>query len=61
MKSEKNLRMDVRNCAAQAVLARLGHAVLLAITSIPTAAVVLIIFFIAKEALPFFENLANLR
>lgn len=61
MKSEKNLIMDVRNCAAQAVLARLGRAVLLAITAIPTAAVVFIIFFIAKEALPFFENLANLR
>ena len=61
MKTGKNLIMDVRNCAAQAVIAHLGRAALLAVTAIPTAAVVFIIFFIAKEALPFFENLANVR
>ena len=61
MKTEKNLIMDVRNCAAQAVLGRLGRAALLAVTAIPTAAVVFIIFFIAKEALPFFENIPHLK
>ena len=36
---------------------RLGRFVLFSITSIPTLAIVFMIFFIAKESMPFFENL----
>ena len=62
MESRKNsLIMDARTDAAKAVAGRLGRAGLLCITAIPTLAVVFIIFFITKEALPFFDNLAHLK
>ena len=62
MENRKNsLIMDARTDAAKAVAGRLGRAGLLCITAIPTLAVVFIIFFITKEALPFFDNLAHLK
>lgn len=60
-KNKNSLIMDCRNSAAKALLSKLGRTLLLCITAIPTVAVVFIIFFIAKEALPFFENLPHLR
>lgn len=53
--------MDRHNSAAKALLEKLGRALLLSITAIPTVAIIFIIFFIAKEALPFFENLTYLK
>ncbi len=62
MENRKNsLIMDARTDAAKAVAGRLGRAGLLCITAVPTLAVVFIIFFITKEALPFFDNLAHLK
>ncbi len=39
--------------------AKLGGAVLFAITAVPTLAIVFMIIFITAEALPFFENFGN--
>ena len=63
MKNEnKNpLIMDRHNSLFRALSQRLGRAILFAITAIPTVAIVFILFFIAKEALPFFENLGYLK
>lgn len=56
-KKTKSLILDKRGSFMRALGARLGRASLFAITAIPTVAIVFILFFIAKEALPFFENL----
>ena len=55
------LIMDRHSCAAKMLLGKLGRGLLLCITAVPTAAVVFILFFIFREALPFFENFANVR
>lgn len=55
------LIMDRHNSLFRALSQRLGRAILFAITAIPTIAIVFILFFIAKEALPFFENLGYLK
>lgn len=55
--SNKSLIMDRHNSLARAVFEYLGRVILFLITAIPTIAIVFILFFIAKEALPFFENL----
>lgn len=55
------LIMDRHSCAAKMLLGKLGRGLLLCITAVPTAAVVFILFFIFREALPFFENFENVR
>lgn len=55
------LIMGRHSCAAKMLLGKLGRGLLLCITAVPTAAVVFILFFIFREALPFFENFANVR
>ena len=64
MKSENEnissgLIMDVRSSTLKAVMFFIGRTALLLITAIPTLAIVFILFFIVKEALPFFGNLAH--
>ncbi len=60
-KNAKNLIMDTRRRAVGGIAESAGKAVLFCITAIPTVAVVFIIFFIAKEALPFFGDISHLK
>ncbi len=53
----KRLIMDRSHSFKKAVLSKIGRCLLLCVTALPTCAVVFILFFITKEALPFFENL----
>jgi len=57
----KKLIMDRHNSAFKAVCQTLGRAVLLSVTALPTLAIIFILFFIAKESLPFFENLTFVK
>ncbi len=53
------LIMDKSANALGALTQRLGRALLFSITAIPTLAIIFIIFFITREALPFFSDLKN--
>jgi len=57
----EQLIMDKHHSARKAALTAIGRAILLCITALPTLSVVFILFFIAKEALPFLDNLAYLK
>lgn len=58
---EKSLILGEAGNMGRAVAGWLGRAVLFSITAIPTLAIVFMIIFIAGEALPFFENLKNVK
>ena len=53
------LIMNRHNSAFRSAMASMGRGTLLTVTAIPTVAIVFIIFFITKEALPFFDNLTH--
>ena len=57
----KSLIMDRHNSAFKAFCQYAGRSMLLAITAIPTISIIFILFFIAKEALPFFENFSYVK
>ena len=57
----KSLIMDRHNSAFKAFCQHTGRAILPAITAIPTLSIIFILFFIAKEALPFFENISYVK
>lgn len=63
MKNDKKnpLIMDRHNSFFRSFSERLGRAALFTVTAIPTVAIVFILFFIAKEALPFFENFGYVK
>ncbi len=57
----KGLIMSRQGSLLQHMLGKLGRSILLLITAIPTIAVVFIVFFIIKESVPFFYNLAHVK
>ncbi len=59
-RKQKSLVMGESSKVFQNIFNNLGQVTLFVITAVPTIAVVFILFFIAKEALPFFTSLPNL-
>jgi len=60
-KRAQTLILDRHNSAARALFGLLGRAALLAVTALPTLAIIFILFFIVRESIPFLDNLPRVK